>query len=498
MSGPRKRDSYRSNAIAMLGSQLVTWMFAIGTFTIIPRYLGPEGVGQWSLAISLSMIAAVVGGVGVHFLMLREVARNPARASELLPTAAVLLFGMGSVAGATMWVGAWLAGYPPTTVLVVAATASSVPFLLLQQLGTSVIQGLERMRYQALVEITGRGVTLFAMLAVVAAGLGVVHIALVATVGWIAMGGAAMAVAFATLPRSRPRFSPRDARYLAINGMPFWTIGLFLVVYNAIDVVLLSQLSGETAVCIYSAPLRILGTLLFVPTIVTTVTFPQMAANQHDDPARTARLARTGLWLVMAVTLPLTIGVVGSGGDVLVLLIGDSFADSGPVLPMLAIALLPMSLSIVMARTLIAVDRERRWTGIVTAAVAVKIALNLLLIPLFADRFDNPALGAATSLAIIEVGIVVVAAMQLPRGIWTQGELRRYGQLLIVGAAAGAVTLAAALGGPDLFALPGILGGLTYVAGVALLRVHTVEELLHAGRLALGRSRPVADEAEAA
>jgi len=60
MSGPRKRDSYRSNAIAMLGSQLVTWAFTIGTFTIIPRYLGPEAVGQWSLAISLAMIGAVV------------------------------------------------------------------------------------------------------------------------------------------------------------------------------------------------------------------------------------------------------------------------------------------------------------------------------------------------------------------------------------------------------------------------------------------------------
>lgn len=498
MSSPRKRDSYRSNAIAMLGSQLVTWTFAIATFTIIPRYLGPEGVGQWSLAISLAMIGSVVGGVGVHFLMLREVARDPARAAELLPTAVALLLALGTFAGGAMWLGAWLAGYPHTTVMVVAATAASVPFLLLQQLGTSVIQGLERMRFQAAIEITGRGITLAAMLAIVAAGLGVVELALVATVGWLAMGGAAMGIAIATLPKLRNRFSLRDARYLVMSGMPFWTIGLFLVVYNAIDVVLLSQLSGETAVGIYSAPLRILGTLLFVPSIVTTVTFPQMAAHQRDDPERTARIAQGGLWLVMSVTLPLTLGVVGAGGDMLVLLIGDSFADSGAVLPMLAIALLPMSLSIVINRTLIAADRERRWTGIVTVAVAIKIGLNLLLIPLFAARFDNPALGAATSLAVIELGIVVAAAAQLPRGIWTREELRRYGRLLLVGGVAGVIMLATAVGGPDLFALPGIVGGLAYIAGAALLRVHTVEELRQAARLALGRPQPVAAEAEAA
>ncbi|MGE5595892.1 MAG: hypothetical protein ACM3S1_07645, partial [Hyphomicrobiales bacterium] len=50
-------------------------------------------------------------------------------------------------------------------------------------------------------------------------------------------------------------------------------------------------------------------------------------------------------------------------------------------------------------------------------ALAAKVALNLCLIPLFEQRFDNAALGAAVGLTIVELGMTVAGAVASPAGL---------------------------------------------------------------------------------
>ncbi|MBK6664397.1 MAG: polysaccharide biosynthesis C-terminal domain-containing protein [Thermoflexaceae bacterium] len=282
-------------------------------------------------------------------------------------------------------------------------------------------------------------------------------------------------------------FSLSQARYLILASLPFSTANVFVVVYLAVDTLLLSLLSGETAVGIYTAPSRIFGTLLFAPTIVTMVVFPRMAASFHDGPTQIARLARATLALVIGITLPVAVMTVGVGDEGLVWLIGRGFSDSGPVVVLLALGLVPTSVNMVAHRILIAVDRQRIWTIVILVALGAKVALGVILIPLFDRLFDSAALGAAASLLAVEGGMMLVAFYYMPRGIMDRATYGLYARL-----SAGALfaTAAMLLTRDHGFIITGLAGTFGYAAMVFLLHAYTPSQVLDGARWLAGRGAP--------
>ena len=72
-----------------------------------------------------------------------------------------------------------------------------------------------------------------------------------------------------------------------------------------------------------------------------------------------------------------------------------------------------------------------------------KVVLGFLLIPLFDARWGNPALGAATGLVLIELGMVAGMLMALPKGLFDAESRRFYLRLAASAGAAVAVAVAA-------------------------------------------------------
>ena len=481
-------DSLRANTLAMVSSQLATWLFAFAGFLVLPRYLGPERLGVLSVAFGFAVVGAAISGLGLNTVVTREIARRSDRGASLLSTTiwGGLVLGALGAAGVTAF--AWLLGYRLSAFETIAVASLGIPLNILVDVGYAAAQGVERMRYQAIVDVGAKAVFVLALLAVIVVDGGVLGVVIADLLMWAVAAPWLFLQIRRVAPFDLRHFSLSEAVALAKQSPPFWAMSVLLVAHGWVDLLLLAQLADNDAAGFYGAPSRIFSTMLFVPTIAVAVAFPQLAAGFRGDSARAQRFARESLRVVLALVVPLSIAAIGLGADLLLLLIGAEYGPSRAVMMMLAVAVIPTSANIVMNRIVIADDRERAWAWIMVAGFAAKVALAFALIPLFDHWTDNPALGAAASLVVAELTMAVAGLFVLPRGVLDREAVRTYVKLALAGLAGAGALFAAFEAGPPVLGLPAVAGLAAYAAAAAAVRLHTVTEVISTVRWVLGRA----------
>jgi len=468
----------------MFVGQGTTWTLTALTLALLPRYLGPEHMGQLGVALSFEVVASSLAGLGLGTLITREVARDRDSAARLLGTAIWLNVGFGLLAAAIIIGLGFQLGYGGWTKAAIATIAITSPLNLLILLGFGALQGAEVMRFQAVIDVSNKIFLLIFLGLIVFLDLGFgAYLALsFASAAFTAVPS--LVLAHRNIPFDLLSFSFKHARRLVMEGIPFASVGIVVVVYVAVDTILLSLLAGETAVGIYAAPARIWGTLLFAPTIITTVVFPRMAATAMHDPAELRRIARISLQVVVGLTLPAAVIGAGAGRELLVDLIGSEYSDSAAVMAVMSCALVPTSIAMVAHRILLSVDRQRIWTAVMAGGLVVKVVLSIALVPLFSRLFGNAALGAATSLALTETAIMSAGFVLMPHSIVGRETFRLFGRLALAAVVALALMVFTSSAG---FLVAGVTGGAAYAAVALVTRAYTLKGIETALRWVVGR-----------
>ena len=191
--------------------------------------------------------------------------------------------------------------------------------------------------------------------------------------------------------------------------------------------------------------------------------------------------------MVLAFVVPLAVLAVGLSGDILVTVIGEGFAGSGPVIATLGLSLIPTRVLIITHRIMVATDRQKTWTVVMFVALVAKVGLNFAMIPAFERWFGNAALGAATSLVAVETVLMVSTLWLLPRGVIDRQMMLFFARLAVT-AAVGAVTIISLAEFGWLVA--GGAGAAAYGAVALAIRAHSLAEMMDGARIALGRVAP--------
>lgn len=482
--GAGSRQSVRQNATAMAFSQGLTWLITALTLALLPRYFGPQQMGRVALGLSYADIAGTVAGMGMATLITRELARDRERGAELLGTALWLNVSLGLVAAIVVALVGDFAGYDHSTQLVIMALSITVPFNLVSLLAFGALQGLEVMRYQAFFDTAGKLSQLAVTLGVIGFGLGLPAYLAASIFCTVVFALPTMVIVWRHAPFRARRPSFRLATSLVARGIPFCSANVLLVLYLAVDAVLLSVLASERAVGIYGPASRIFGTLLFGPTIVMTVMFPRLAATARNDPGAFVRLADAALRAVLGITAPVAAFAIALSAPLLALLLGDQYGQTPAVMAVLALALIPTSINMIAHRVLVAVDRQRAWTSVMAVSLVAKVVLAIVSIELADRLWDNPALGAAVALLAVEAGMAVVGLALVPHGVANRALAVHGGRLLAAAATGGAVATLA----PLPWALAGMVGGLSFAVAVIAFRAYTIAEACAGARWLLGNA----------
>jgi O-antigen/teichoic acid export membrane protein len=415
------------NVAAMAGGQAVTWSMSLLWTLVVPRALGPAGMGVIVTAWSVTGVLGLVLGLGTRNYLVREMVVRRAEAPRLLGTAMVLRIALAPLFAAAAAAYAELAhvGHDARVVLWLAVAATV--FTQVAEPLQAAFQAIERMEYLAYSEVISKSAQGLVGVALALAGYGAVAI----TGCWAAMAGVVVVLDVAWL-RGRMRIAPRTSvsRLAAMvrQSAAYWVFGLFFTIYFWIDALMLSLMTRPEVVGWYGVPMKLFQTFMFLPVVLSTAWLPGLVRSFVDGGAGALRrAARAPIELALALSLPITAGIAIAARPVIDVLYGPSYANSIPVFVLLGLCVPPMYLNIMLNQVLVAARRQIAWTAVMAGATVLNPALNAVLIAVAQRRYGNGAIGAAVSLLLTELAIVAVG-MVLVGGVVDRRMARRVGR----------------------------------------------------------------------
>jgi O-antigen/teichoic acid export membrane protein len=380
---PPERGGFRRYAantawlvVAEAAGKIASFAFVV----IVARSLGTRDFGYFTFAISFVPLFLVFGGWGLASTVIREIARDRSRLSEVFATGIALRasLGLGGLALALASGPLFLHGGQAYGALAVVGTA-----LLLDELSAflgTVFRAFERMKFHALVVLTNRILSTALAIIAVSLGAGLVVVCatyLVGSLGAFVFGAIALRRYFPPIDFGQVRGSV--ARSLVRTGIPLGFAGVLNTAVFRIDTVLLQAIKGPVEVGLYGAAYRFFESLLFVAWSLGNAALPRMARERRGpEVGRTYELTAV---LSLAFYLPVALTVPFSSDWLVTTLFSERYADASSIVGVLTGAAALYALAYTARMGGIALGRTKQIAVIAGVTLAANLAMNAIAIP---------------------------------------------------------------------------------------------------------------------
>jgi O-antigen/teichoic acid export membrane protein len=468
-------ESVSRGALALLSTQPLTWAGTLLITIVAPRFLGADGLGQFTIASTIAGLAATATSLGVSEYLVRRIAQHPSTVRQDAGVA-LLVQSLTTILGALVIVGLSAFGafsFVDERLLVVAMLALLVTPA--QTVLLSSFRGRELHQQYAWFNAAGTvGGQVFGVAALLA-GAGVVTFS--AIVGASAIGATMLGWKLSGL---RPTLPPLDlsllrkCREFVGGGFPFLAWNLTLAITSGIDRILLGLFVPAAEVGWYAAAFRIFSIPIFIPTLIMNPLYPALSRSVNSSETIKRTITKT-VRIVLLLMVPMTAGIVVVAPAIPSLLGWPAdFAATAPLMTILSIQLPIIAIDMVFGVVLMAIGRQGPWVVVGLVATAAKIILDLLAIPMFESLVGSGAIGASCVTLVSEVVMFVGALILLPKHLLDPRMAWDAARISIAG---GATVVVGTLLLPIALALAIAGGACAYIGVVVLLRALTLEDV---------------------
>jgi O-antigen/teichoic acid export membrane protein len=378
---------------------------------LITNILGQEAWGDFSFALSLSLIGEALMDFGIHQVTIRAVARERGRASQLFRNSLALK----ALPGAAMFVVLTIVAIvlKPSPEMRLACTLMLASAVLRSYMLTirGVLQGLEQFAADAVVVVADRGAVLLFGAIALWLGHGLVGLAAAFLIARVLACACALLVARRHVGPPQPEFDTAVWRDLQRRAMPLGAFLIVLNVYAYVDTIILHQLAGAFETGLYNSAYKTYEGLTYATAILSAVVTPRLSHLWSADRGAHLTLARRSLAASVALAVVLALAAWFLGPFVL-RLFGPEAPAATNALRILS-AGLPFVFAIWMLHAIAISVFEERWLFRTTLVGSVaNIGLNFYLIPLYGRD------GAATATVLGELLSMAVLVWALRRVLW--------------------------------------------------------------------------------
>lgn len=401
-------------AVADVGSKLAT----AALYVFIGRKLGASQFGVFSFALSFVTIVTALGYFGQDIVLAREVAKDHSRLEKYYSNAmlARVLFSMPPLLVMTLIL--WGGGMSEHTLLVVLLLGIGFGGDYMVQVPFAVFQAYERAELIALVLIAQRWITTSVAITALYLHVGLIGVTGIYCTGSMFAAALGTAMMYRFIDRPRLHVSLRGAVDVTREAFP---IGIAFLAYGIlfrVDMTMLAIFKPAREVGQYNAAYKLLETTAFFSWAVNVAVLPSLSRLTPHSTPTVGFVFQRGLKLLIAITLPVTIGAAVLADPIIALVWGKQFHRAGVALALLAPTIVLFAVAAIAAQLYFAQGR-RPTVAIVYAVVGVEnIVVNLFMIPRYS------LLGAAAGTSVSEV-LVAAALIALAGELYGRLELRR-------------------------------------------------------------------------
>jgi O-antigen/teichoic acid export membrane protein len=396
---------FTRNVIGVFGTQVAVTAIGVCTGVLTARALGPHDRGLFALLTLLpsTLINFVKFGVpqaNVYFVRRRGYPAGQVAANALV--LAILLGGGLAVACYLQrdWLTAtFLRGVRAPQLLPILAL---LPFVLTEAYFLGILQAIERFghfNFQYLIQAVLLLVGLALALLVLRAGLtGAVlaHVVVLAGVdAWLVWRVHRVAPL-------RLRWDPVLTRQAVAFGGKSYVQTLASHLHFKVDQYMIAALLDPTRVGYYAIAVGMTNLILKIPDALGTVVYPELARlDERDAHTRTAVICRHTLFITavvgcaIAIAAPLLIGV----------LYGGRYLPAIAPLRLMLPGVVMISLYLILTRNFTSRNRQQVNIIAASAALAINVVLNFLLIP----RYGIAGAAISTTVSYSTAAVILLA-----------------------------------------------------------------------------------------
>jgi O-antigen/teichoic acid export membrane protein len=365
--------SLASNFSIQLIGKGLSVMIGLVIVAIITRSLGAEAFGEYTTAVTYLQMFGVVVDFGLTLTLIVMISEKGVDEARVIGN----FFGLRLISGFLLF------SLAPISILALPWSSTVQQAVLVGALayffmgGATMLVGIfqkhECLWRAAVAELLNRAVLVILVALVAYFSPGVIQmmaVSVVANALWLI----AMIKLAEPFARIRPLFELFFWKRILSRSWPIAVSIIFNLLYLKGDILFLAYFREQTEVGLYGMAYRIIDVMTVLPMMFMGLVLPSLVAAWSAGRKKDfrAHVARTFDLFMMAV-IPVVIGAQLVATDLTVLIAGDEFAEAGPVLSLLILALVGVFLGALWGHLVVALNKQRlmTWGYIFVAIIAI-------------------------------------------------------------------------------------------------------------------------------
>lgn len=398
------------NTIIQILSKVIATVLGLVAIAIITRYLGQTGYGEYTTIVTFLSFFGIIADLGLTLVTVQMISLPNADQEKIIGNllalrlvTAVIFLGLAPL----------VVLFFPYSLLIklgVIVTTLSFLFIALNQILVGLFQKNLRMDKVSIAEVTSRLILVIGVVVAYKIDSGLIGI-MVATVIASAISFILHYIFSLKFVRIKLRFDYKYWLKIITRSWPLAVTIVLNLIYLKADTLFLSVVKRPTEigiiaeVGIYGAAYKVIDVFITLPFMFAGIILPILTARWvTKDNEGFKNILQKSFDIMVIFALPLIIGTQLVARDVMILIAGNDFAASGPILQVLIIAAGLIFLGCMFAHAVIAIDKQRKIIGAYLITAVTSVIGYLIFIP----RFSY--FGAAWVTIYSELLIAVISA----------------------------------------------------------------------------------------
>lgn len=348
------------NTIIQLAGKAVSTVLGLVAVSMITRYLGQEGFGEYTTIVTFLSFFGIIADFGLTLVVTQMISQPGVDHNKVLSNlftfrlvSALIFIGLGPIViiffpyGQIIKTGAWLA-------------ALSFFFIALNQIFTGLFQKELRMDKVSLAEVYSRLALLAGVVSVFYFQLGLPGVLAVSSIS------SALNFLFNFLfsrkfVRLKLAFDREVWLDIIQKSWPLAITIFFNLIYLKADTLILSLIKTPSEVGIYGAAYKVIDILITIPFMFAGLALPVLSARwAENNQEGFKKVFQKSFDLMAVMAVPMIFGMPFVAEKTMALIAGREFAVSGKPLMILIAAASVIFLGTVFSHAIIAINKQKK------------------------------------------------------------------------------------------------------------------------------------------
>lgn len=371
------------NTIIQIIGKAISTLLGILALAIMTRYLGTTGFGEYSTIITFVSFFAMSADLGLTLITAQMISDPKENQNKILSNlfsirliSALILLGLAPIL---------VIFFPYSSVIKIGVLIATISFVFpaLNQILIALFQKTLKMSQAMIAEVTSKIFLVITIFIAIKFNHGLNGI-LWASVFSAAIGFLLNWVLGKKEAKIKLDFDFKIWKKIWKKSWPLATTIILTLLYQKGDIIILSLFKSVEDVGIYGSSYRTIEVVGTIPYMFAGIMLPLFTYNwlsQKKDFFK--KIAQKSFDFMVILAIPLALGSQFVAKEIITLIAGPDFSNSGPALQFLIISTALLFISCIFSHLIIAIDKQKKVIGLYIFTAISSIILYLILIPKF-------------------------------------------------------------------------------------------------------------------